>query len=101
VSHLGKDFPKGKWVYDKFRPGEGGDGVRWSDAKGGPEYFKVPDEGVPFEGFRWRNSKDLNLNYVWVYLYITDAPKGHVSRVWYDDIVVATEYIGPLAGGKK
>ncbi len=27
-SHLGKGFPRGEWVYDKFKPGEGGDGVR-------------------------------------------------------------------------
>jgi hypothetical protein len=99
VSHLGKGFPKGLWVYDKFTPGEGGEGVRWDDAKGGPERFEVPPGGRPFEGFRWRTAQELNLNYLWVYLYITRAPEGHVSRVWFDDIVVATEYIGPLQGG--
>ena len=31
VSHLGKGFPKGKWVFDKFLPGQGGDSVRWND----------------------------------------------------------------------
>jgi hypothetical protein len=99
VSHLGKGFPKGKWVYDKFLPGEGGEGVRWSDARGGPEQFAVPDGGAPFEGFRWRTAKELNLNYVWLYAYITRAAEGHVSRVWFDDVVIATEYIGPLARG--
>jgi hypothetical protein len=96
VSHLAKGVPKGKWVYDKFIPGEGGEGIRWSDTTGGPERFVVPPGGQPFEGFRWRTSKDLRLNYLWVYLYITQAPAGHVSRVWFDDIVIATEYIGPL-----
>ena len=37
-----------------------------------------------------------HVNDVWVYLYITKAPRGHVSRVWSDDIVIATDYIGPL-----
>lgn len=101
MSHLGKGFPKGKWVYDKFIPNAGGEGVRWNEAKGGPEYFAVPPGGQPFEGFRWRTVKDLSLNYVWVYLYITEAPAERVSRVCFDDIVVATTYIGPLTKKRK
>jgi len=27
---------------------------------------------------------------------MTDVPDGHVSKVWFDHIVVATDYIGPL-----
>jgi predicted amidohydrolase len=96
ISHLGKGFPKGKWVFDKFTPGEDGDGVRWNHAQSAPERFKVPDGGLPFEGFRWRTDKKLNLNYLWVYLYLTKSPRGHVSRIWFDDIVVATDYIGPI-----
>jgi hypothetical protein len=56
----------------------------------------VPKGGAPFEGFRWRTTDDLNLNYVWLYLYITQAPEGHISRVWFDDVVIATDYIGPI-----
>jgi len=96
VSRLAKGFPKGKWVFDKFIPGEGGEGVCWNDAKGAPERFDVPQGGRPFDGFRWRTAKELSLNYLWVYLYITEATAGHVSLVWFDDIVVATDYIGPL-----
>jgi len=44
----------------------------------------------------WRTLEDLTVNFLWAYVYITDAPAGHVSRVWFDDIVVATQYIGPL-----
>lgn len=98
VSHLGKGFPKGNWIFDKFTPGEGGEGVRWNDAKGDRETFTVPQGGAPFEGFRWRTAKELNLNYLWVYLYLTKAASGHVSKVWFDDIVVATDYIGPIRG---
>ena len=96
VSRLGKGFPNGKRVFDKFMPGQGGDAVRWSDKKGGPVYFKVPDDGAPFEGFRWRTDEQLNLNFLWVLLYITKAPQDHVSQVWFDNIVVAEEYIGPM-----
>src|SRR5690606_24049928 len=34
VSHLGAGFPRGKWVFDKFYPGQQGDGVRWDPARG-------------------------------------------------------------------
>jgi len=75
VSHLGPGFPKGRWVWDSFMPNP---------------------EGVPFEGFQWRKAESLKLNFLWLLLYITKAPPGHVSRVWFDDVVVAAEYIGPL-----
>lgn len=75
ISHLGPAFPKGRWVWDSF----------------------IPDpEGGPFEGFRWRKTEELNLNFLWLLLYVTKAPPGHVSKVWFDDIVVARQYIGPI-----
>jgi len=75
ISHLGKGFPKGRWIWDSF----------------------IPDPaGEPFEGFQWRNDKDLNLNFLWLLLYITQAPPGHISKVWFDDIVTAKTYIGPI-----
>lgn len=39
---------------------------------------------------------ELNVNFVWAYLCMTDVPAGHVSKVWFDHIVVATDYIGPI-----
>ena len=96
ISHLGKGFPKGLWTYDKFTPGKGGQGIRWDDAKGGPEHFAVPVGGAPFEGFRWRTTKELNVNYVWLYIY-TAQPEGHRIKVWFDDVVVARRYVGPIA----
>jgi hypothetical protein len=95
VSHLGEGFPRGLWTYDKFTPGKGGDGIRWNKEKSAPERFKVPEGGAPFEGFRWRTVPELNVNCVWVYTY-TEKPEGHRMKVWFDDIVVATNYIGPL-----
>jgi predicted amidohydrolase len=97
ISHLGKGFPKGKWVFDKFYKDQGGEGVRWNQAKGDRENFQTAAGGEPFEGFRWRTTKELDVNFVWTYLYITGAPAGHVSKVWFDHIVVASEYIGPIS----
>lgn len=96
VAHLGKGFPSGKWVFDKFYPGQSGDGVRWDRAKGDREHFAVRAGGEPFEGFRWRTAEALKVNFVWAYLYITQSPPGHESKVWFDHIVVAKEYIGPI-----
>jgi hypothetical protein len=80
ISHLGEGFPKGNWIWDSF----------------------IPDpSGTPFEGFRWRSVEELNLNFLWILLYITQAPPGYVSRVWFDDIVVATSYVGPLGTGSQ
>jgi hypothetical protein len=97
ISHLKAGSPSGKWVYDKFYPGESGGGVRWNREKGGPECFEVAEGGEPFEGFRWRTVEELKVNFVWAYVYITKAPPGHVSKIWFDDIVVAKQYIGPIA----
>jgi hypothetical protein len=80
VSHLKKGLPKGKWVWDSFLPD--------------------PD-GKPFDGFRWRKDKNLNLNFLWMLLYITKAPQGHQSQVFFDDIVVAKRYIGPIYHSNK
>ncbi len=96
VSHLGKGFPRGLWTFDKFLPGREGGGVRWNPDTNKREYFETAAGGDPFEGFRFRTVKDLNVNFLWLYLYITQGTRGHANRVWFDDVVVATKYIGPL-----
>ncbi len=71
--------------------------------------FTLPKAGgEPFEGFRWRGSPDLRLNFLWLLHYVTEeaarrnkqADPRRPNRVWFDDVVVATEYIGPIAPGK-
>jgi hypothetical protein len=81
VSHIGKGFPKGQWTGGWWRP----------DAK----------SKASFEGFHWRTVEELAVNYLWAYLYITKAPPGHVSKVWFDHIVVAKKYIGPMVPTRK
>lgn len=72
---------------------------RWT----GMGFDLVETDGEPFEGFRWRTSDDLKINFFWLLDYVTEnAPRQNgvthpprINRVWFDDIVVATEYIGP------
>ena len=74
---------------------------KWS----GMGFNLMDDGGETFEGFRWRNSNDLKLNFFWLLHYVTenaarqnrvDNPKKE-NTVWFDDIVVATEYIGLIS----
>lgn len=76
VSHAGPGFPRGSWQGGNWHP---------------------DPAGSPFEGFRWRTTTDLNINFLWLYAYISDAPTGHISKIWFDDIVVASSYIGPVS----
>jgi len=50
-----------------------------------------------FGGFEWRTTESLDCNFFLLMLYVTDRWTKHpVNRVWFDDVVVATEYIGPI-----
>jgi hypothetical protein len=58
-----------------------------------------------FKGIRWRTSDALKLNAFWLLLYCTDQPARHngdaeaarrVLEVSFDDVVLATDYIGPV-----
>jgi hypothetical protein len=81
VSHVGPGFPVGRWT--------------------GGWYTPDPKRGTPFPGLKFRDAKALNTNFLWAMLYITKAPAGHVSKVWYDNIVVAREYIGPITATRS
>jgi len=46
----------------------------------------------------WRTTGDLKINAFWLMSYITDRWTKHkINRVGFDDVVVATEYVGPIA----
>jgi len=95
VSHLGKGFPKGLWKFDRFFPGQEGEGIRWNNQKGDREHFNSAPGGDPFEGFRWRTVPELNVNFVWLYIY-TEKPEGFHIKAQFSNVVVATSYIGPI-----
>ena len=48
-----------------------------------------------FPNLRFRTTQDLKLNRVDLQLY--ESRSTGPRRVWFDDVVVATEYIGPMA----
>ncbi|MCR4413290.1 MAG: hypothetical protein NUV77_12800 [Thermoguttaceae bacterium] len=61
----------------------------------------VPIEGgKPFPGFAWRTTPDLNINAIWLYRYMSQPEQG-TSKVWWDHLVVAKKYIGPLTPVSK
>lgn len=85
VTHVRPGTPRGDWT--------------------GMGFDVLTEGGTPFEGFRWRTHADLKVNFFWLLFYVTEnagrqngvpAPNP-VNRVWFDDLVVATEYVGPLA----
>jgi len=50
-----------------------------------------------FPGIEWRTSADLKINAFWLMSYITDRwTQNKTNRVSFDDVVVATDYIGPI-----
>ena len=58
-----------------------------------------------FTGIRWRTDLDLKVNCLWLehYGYDEGDPTKQywkeTQSVWFDDVVVAREYIGPMAEG--
>jgi len=82
-------------------------GVRrgpWS----GMGFTLVESGGVPFEGLRLRTDNALKINHLWLEHYVDEGPQRmnklsnptRVNRVWFDDIVVSTEYVGPATRPK-
>ena len=38
---------------------------------------------------------ELKANAIWLYRYMSQAEEG-TSKVWWDDVVIAKKYIGPI-----
>lgn len=84
IMHIKKGTPRGPWT------GMG---------------FEVKDSGgEPFEGFNFRTTDDLKLNFVWLLLYLSETnsqrngvPSERPTVVQFDNVVAATSYIGPIA----
>jgi hypothetical protein len=75
IIHLGRGFPEGYWKWDNFIPS--------------------PGTGC-FEGFQWRNSDQLKIDFFKLGYYMTKGKPGEIDKVLFDDVVVSTKYIGPL-----
>jgi hypothetical protein len=77
VSHLGKGFPNGSWSGNRFTP---------------------DPTGTPFVGLQWSTVTALPINWINLQHYQDTDPTGYVNQVWFDHVVVATSYVGPIAG---
>jgi PKD repeat protein len=80
VGYLGPGTARGYWTFGAFKP----------------------DPSFPaWEGFRWRSSPDLKLTFIQIEAYITGSlpPGQDGSDVLFDDVVLATQYIGPIRAG--
>ena len=96
-----KAFHAGSGFTTNSSPGLGGEGIRWNDEKHASENLHVPAAKVDrSKAFAGAATRRLKINFLWVLLYITKAPQNHVSKIWFDNIVVAKEYIGPMKANK-
>jgi len=84
---------RGTWIYDKFKPFATERGITWDYPQNKGVTF---EGGKPFAGFAWRSVPELNINAIWLYRYMSQPEQG-TSKVWWDHLVVAKKYIGPLA----
>lgn len=100
VGEWGPGTPEGYWMRENFR-------IR-------PDQ---PDKQKPFGGFRWRTDPAVKLNILKLENYVNEGAfkgtEGYAKEhpeypldteratVWFDHLVVATTYIGPMAPAKK
>lgn len=84
VMHVFKGIPRGLWS--------------------GMGFDVLSKGGEPFEGLRLRTDNTLKINHLWLEHYVDEGAQrqnrlenpNRVNRVWFDDIVVSTEYVGPI-----
>ena len=69
----------------------------------------VEEGGEPFEGLLLRTDNALKVNYLWLEHYVDEGAQkqnrvenpNRINRVWFDNVVVARKYIGPIAPKNK
>ncbi len=100
-------LPRGEWICVEIR-------VRMNtvgEADGEQTVWQNGKQIGHFTGIRWRTSEKLKANVFWLMSYVTERAFGHTEQhaakhglkvnqktytVWFDQVVVATEYLGPL-----
>jgi len=89
IAHFVKGVKRGNWT--------------------GMGFDLVEEGGEPFEGLLLRTDNALKVNYLWLEHYIDEGAQrqnnlenpNRVNRVWFDNVVVARKYIGPIAPKSK
>lgn len=66
----------------------------------GEQAFWIDGElGGHFKDIRWRDTADLKINCFWLLLYVHDSKR--INRVWFDNVAVGTQPIGPIKPASK
>lgn len=77
IIHFGDGFPNGIQTYGIWRP---------------------DPSGTPYKGLQFRDDPNWGVNWVWL---LNDPPGEYPGtpsgKVWVDDLVIASEYIGPIS----
>jgi hypothetical protein len=98
--------PRNRWLCVEFMMGCNSE----PEKNDGEQAFWIDGElGGCFKGFRWRSTTELKLNTIWLLYYVThDTMRQNrvvnpptMNWVWFDDLVVATKYIGPIKPSTK
>ncbi len=84
IGHWKPGSPVGTWSRDKFQTSG-----RWNT------------NPIPFDGFDFRSDASVFINEVLLQWYVSNRvnrdAKTDRNIVYFDDVVIATEYIGPMA----
>jgi hypothetical protein len=96
-------IPRGKWICMEAMVK-----ANTPDQADGEQAFWVDGKLLGhFKGIRWRSTDLLKLNSFWLQYDVCENSARHNSdptpqdreyEVWFDDIVLATDYIGPVQG---
>jgi hypothetical protein len=99
-------IPRGQWICMEVMVK-----ANTAGASDGEQAFWVDGKPVGhFKGIRWRSTDLLKLNSFWLQYDVCEnsaahnndpTPKDREYEVWFDDIVLATDYIGPVQGKPK
>jgi hypothetical protein len=106
----GDPIPRGQWICMEVMIQANSAG-----ASDGEQAFWIDGKRVGyFKGIRWRSTDLLKLNSFWLQYDVCQnspqhnndpTPNEREYEVWFDDVVLATDYIGPVRGqprnGKK
>jgi len=86
------DIPRGRWISCEFMVKHNTPGKR----DGEQAFWIDGDLRGHWKGFNWRQSATLWANAFTLESYVTDSwTKNKTNIVWFDNVVIAREYIGP------
>jgi predicted O-methyltransferase YrrM len=54
---------------------------------------------IHYTGIRWRTTPDVKLKRFGIGVYVHNATRD--NKVWYDEVVLSTGYVGPLEGNRR